>query len=374
MDFTITGGQVLGEQGLEAGDLFVVDGKIADSPSPKARVVDAAGMIVAPGMIDLHGDGFERNLSPRPGVFFDVETALIETDRQLLVNGITTAYLALTISWEPGLRSLENARSLIDAWRRLRPYFVTDLRIQLRWELAALDAVEDVETWLHLDPKPTLAFNDHFSMLIDPKRRLQRDLSKYASRAGLTVADYDQLTKRTEARFDAAPEAAERLARAAAAAGVVCFAHDEMTAEARRANREMGVTVSEFPMTAEAAQEAVDHGEVTILGSPNVVRGGSHIGALDAEPAAIAGLCGALASDYFFPAMLGAAGKLIAAGDLSAEEAWSLVSRNPAKAAHLSDRGAIMEGADADIVFVQPGSAQPVCRGVIANGRQVFST
>jgi alpha-D-ribose 1-methylphosphonate 5-triphosphate diphosphatase len=71
---------------------------------------DAGGYLVLPGIVDLHGDAFERQLMPRPGVHFAPVSALPETDRQLLANGITTAYHGVTLSWEPGLRSIEAAR------------------------------------------------------------------------------------------------------------------------------------------------------------------------------------------------------------------------------------------------------------------------
>ena len=34
--------------------------------------------------------------------------ALAAVDRQLVANGITTAFHGLTVSWEPGLRCLEH--------------------------------------------------------------------------------------------------------------------------------------------------------------------------------------------------------------------------------------------------------------------------
>ena len=38
----------------EVRDLFIIDGKIADHPAPHAEVIDATGLIVAPGLIDIH--------------------------------------------------------------------------------------------------------------------------------------------------------------------------------------------------------------------------------------------------------------------------------------------------------------------------------
>ena len=113
----ITGGQVLRGGKLEAGDVAIAGGIIADpsGPPPAARTLDARGWLVLPGIVDLHGDAFERQLQPRPGVNFPASLALADTERQLLANGITTAYHGVTLSWEPGLRGLQTWQALTDA-------------------------------------------------------------------------------------------------------------------------------------------------------------------------------------------------------------------------------------------------------------------
>lgn len=371
MNWTITSGEVVGPDGFERRDLHIVDGRFADAPGPGARRFDASGLAIAPGMVDLHGDGFERNLSPRPSVYFDMETALVETDRQLIANGITTAYLAMTISWEPGLRGIGNARRLVETLARMRPHLIADIRLQLRWEVFALDAAEAVEAWLALDPRPTLAFNDHFSLLFRERGDRARVFAEYAQRSGLTLADYEALTARTKAREGEVAAAVAHLARKAAAGGVICFAHDERDAETRRRNRALGIAVSEFPLRRAAAEEAVALGEPTVLGAPNVVRGGSHIGALDAEPAAREGLCTALASDYYYPSMFAAAARLMASGDDPAAD-WALVSANPARAAGLVDRGVIAAGALADLALFRRDGGAARIEAVFRNGAPVL--
>ncbi|MEE3100245.1 MAG: alpha-D-ribose 1-methylphosphonate 5-triphosphate diphosphatase, partial [Pseudomonadota bacterium] len=338
MNWTLRGGAPLGHGAPESGDIHLSDGRIAAAAAPGAMAFDATGLTVAPGLVDLHGDGFERNLSPRPGVLFDAEIALAETDRQLTANGITTAWLALTISWEPGLRSLDTARRLVAAWERLRPSFVCDIRLQLRWEVYALDAAAQVEAWLALEPRPALAFNDHFTGLFDPATRMAKSLDKYAARAGLTVGAYREMIAALALREAEVAPAVARLAAAAAAAGAPRLAPDEGDAASRLPNRALGIDVSEFPLSREAAEAAARAGEAVVLGAPNVVRGGSHNGALDAEPAAAEGLCTALASDYFYPAPLAAAARLLARSDLAPEAVWSLVSAGPARAMGLTDR------------------------------------
>src|ERR1700691_3808141 len=136
----ITGGAVLLESdGLQRADLNLRDGLIelgrGDGPQ-----FDASGLLVLPGIVDLHGDAFERQMQPRPGVNFPADLALAETEIQLLGNGITTAYHGVTLSWEPGLRGLEAWQALSAALHARA--WTCDMRLHLRWEAFNLDALD----------------------------------------------------------------------------------------------------------------------------------------------------------------------------------------------------------------------------------------
>ena len=49
----------------------------------------------------------------------------------------------------------------------------------------------------------------------------------------------------------------------------------------------------------ETAEDAASQGDDIVLGAPNVVRGGSHTGWIDATEMIGRGLCSVLASDYY---------------------------------------------------------------------------
>jgi alpha-D-ribose 1-methylphosphonate 5-triphosphate diphosphatase len=117
----------------------------------------------------------------------------------------------------------------------------------------------------------------------------------------------------------------------------------------------------------EAARAA---GDWVVMGSPNVVRGRSHLGWASAARLAEAGICNVLSSDYYYPAMLRAALILAGRGVLDLAAAWRLISANPAAAAGLSDRGTITAGSRADLVVVDPNVPQAVA--TIAAGRIGF--
>jgi alpha-D-ribose 1-methylphosphonate 5-triphosphate diphosphatase len=98
-----------------------------------------------------------------------------------------------------------------------------------------------------------------------------------------------------------------------------------------------------------AAREA---GDAIVLGAPNAMRGGSHLGSPGAADMISRGLCDILASDYFYPALLGAMVRLHADRVGSLPALWRLVSLNPARAMGLTDRGRIAPGQRADLLLL----------------------
>ena len=363
-DVLITGGQVLRGADFQTDDLALADGVIADT-RPSTRF-DAAGLLVLPGLVDLHGDAFERQIQPRPAVNFPMELALADSERQLLANGITTAFHGVTLSWEPGLRSPTVWRSLVDTLSA--GSWTCDMRVHLRWEafnLEALDmAIADIEAGrVHL-----LAFNDHTHAIIE-KLETASGVAKYAGRAGMKVAAFRALALQIASRAAEVPAAVERIAAAARAAGLPMASHDDDTIEARTHYAALGAEICEFPMNEQVATFARDRGDASIMGSPNVVRGGSHLGWASAAEMAERGLCSVLASDYFYPAMLQAPFVLADRGVMTLGQAWALVSTNAAQAATLADRGRLETGLRGDVVIVDPAARRPIatfCAGRLA--------
>lgn len=372
----VNGRVLLPEGGFEevsvtlAGDRIAALGGASDGAE-----IDATGLWVLPGMVDIHGDAFERQMMPRPGVHVDHAIAFMETDRQLVSNGITTAFHGITYSWEPGLRGAEQCRDVLDAIEALRPSFGCDARTHLRWETYNLDAVTEVEDWIGSGRIDLLAFNDHTPAIVERVTSPEKKkLGEYTGRTGLTEQEFVQLAQSVASHHGDVPDAISRLARVAGAAQIAQLSHDDKTAETRSWYNGLGCTVAEFPMTDEAADEAVRLDNPIVLGAPNVMRGGSHNGALNAAENVRNGRCDVLASDYYYPSMLAAAFRLERDGCCGFSEAWAKVSRNPAMAAGLTDRGEIAEGARADLLLVDPDTpAGPQVRLSVSAGRVVYS-
>ncbi|WP_043364176.1 alpha-D-ribose 1-methylphosphonate 5-triphosphate diphosphatase [Belnapia sp. F-4-1] len=348
----LTGGEVLRGGNLAAGDLALAGETIAAAPPAGARRLDATGWLVLPGLVDIHGDAHERALQPRPGIDFPPALALRDTAAQLLACGITTAFLGVTLSWEPGLRSLGMWRALMAALDEAGP-LPLDLRIHCRFEADNLDALDDALAGIAAGRIHLLGFNDHTPSILK-KLGNARELAKYAGRAGLSPDEFRELIGRVAARRAEVPAARARIAAAAAAAGIPMLSHDDATQEDRAHYRGLGARLCEFPMAEAVAADARAHGEAVVMGAPNVVRGGSHLGWASAAPLAERGLVTILASDYHWPALLEAPFAIARRGRLSLAEAWSLVSANPAAAAGLADRGALHPGMRGDVVLVDP--------------------
>jgi alpha-D-ribose 1-methylphosphonate 5-triphosphate diphosphatase len=368
MDMLIHGGNVLGCGGVfEPRDLVLAGEEIATSGGDGARL-DASGCLVVPGIVDIHGDAFERQVQPRPNVGFPLDMALAETDRQVVGNGITTMYHAVTWSWEPGLRSRAAAQAILDTLDSMKPRLAADTRFHLRHEVHNLDDEADIMALIASGRIGCIAYNDHVpEMLL--KRDRPQTLSKNAERAGLSTEDYIRLLDRMEERNDAVPASIERLAAAAREARVPQLSHDDTSADQRRRHRDMGMSIAEFPETEDAAEEAKRGADPVVFGAPNVVRGGSHCGAVNAAPMVARGIGTILASDYYYPALLHAPFRLARDGVKPLGEAWDLISRNPAVALGLTDRGVLENGKRADVLIVDarnemsPQVVATVCAG-----------
>jgi alpha-D-ribose 1-methylphosphonate 5-triphosphate diphosphatase len=377
IEIHIEGGRALLGAEISETSLSISDGKIRAVGSGSERhslALDARDLLVLPGIVDLHGDAFERQMMPRPGVDFPVDIALVDSDRQAIGNGITTVFHAATWSWEPGLRSGDNARGLLEAIEALRPRLAADTRFHLRHETYNLDAEDKIGQWISEGRIALFAFNDHMDSTVASLSKPQKR-NRMVERTGLSGEAFDRLVDRIVSRAGDVPGSVARLAAIAREAGVRMLSHDDDSPAMRQAFRAQGVEIAEFPVNEETAREAAAAGDAIVFGAPNVVRGGSHTGWTKASDMIAKGLCSVLASDYYYPAPILAAFRLAAEGVLPLPEAWNLISGAPARAAGLSDRGVIAEGRRADLILVDDAvPLRPRIIAVIAAGRLVHLT
>lgn len=352
---TFTGGQVLYPDGtLARGRLSLADGCVADHAA--GPEVDLSGYLVLPGIIDLHGDGFERHLAPRRGAMTDTSEGVLSATAEMAANGIATAVLAQFWSWEGGLRGPEFADRVFTALHEACRSAPIDTIGQLRFETHLLGDYARLPEKLAEWGVGYVVFNDHL-----PHDRLEAGrkpprLTGQALKAGRDPDRHFDLLKELHAGSNHVPAALDRLCHQLIAQGIRLGSHDDKSAGDRGAWRRRGVRISEFPETEDAALSARDNGDAIILGAPNVMRGGSHKGNASATDLIAAGLCDAIASDYHYPSPRRAAVKLARDGVLDFASAWGLVTAGPARVLGLSDRGRLEPGLRADVTILDADS------------------
>lgn len=346
----LVGGAVLRPSGLETARLSMADGVVVDAPT--GRSVDLSGYRILPGIIDVHGDGFERHMAPRRGAMKQMNEGIVAAEAEIASNGITTAVMAQFISWEGGLRSPDFADQVFNAMIATRGDVVTDLRPQLRFETHMLDLYADLPQRIADWQVGYVVFNDHLPHDRLAEGRKPPRLTGQALKAGRNPDVHFQMLLDLHARGGEVPDALDALCAQLRQQGVQIGSHDDNTGDQRTTWRARGATVAEFPETAEAADAAHGAGDLVVLGSPNVVRGGSHKGNASALDLITMGFCDAIASDYHYPSPRRAALMLAKSGVVDLAGAWALVSSGPAKVLGLTDRGTLTPGKRADIVIL----------------------
>lgn len=352
---------------LQTAEISIARGQIG---TPVGRRIDLSGFVILPGIVDIHGDGFERHLAPRRGVMAEMVEGVFTTEAELAANGITTGVMAQFWSWEGGLRAPDYAARVFDAIAQARPQVATDLIGQLRFEITMLDdyagLAEKIQTW----QVPYVVFNDHLPHERLAQGRKPPRLTGQALKAGRNPEKHFEMMLALHAGSDRIPAALDQLCQTLQAQNVRLGSHDDQSAGMRAQWRSRGVSIAEFPETLEAAQGAHTAGDGVIMGAPNAVRGSSHKGNVAALELIHAGLCDALASDYHYPSLRRAALRL--APKLGWGAAWALISSGPARLLGLQDRGTLAPGNRADLVILEAHTGRVAA--TLAGGRVSYMT
>ncbi len=370
-----TGARIVLADRVLDGSLVVRGGRIAEFSEGPSAGEDFGGDYLIPGLVELHTDHLENHYRPRPGVRWNAVAAVQAHDAQIAASGITTVFDALRVGLdEQSEMTADDMGRLADAIRasvagdRLR----ADHFIHLRCEVSAPDCHETFERFRDGGQVRIVSLMDH-----SPGQRQFASLDAYRTyyqgKLKMSDADLDAFSARrmSQSAIHAEPNRAA-ISAFCRAEGIMLASHDDATADHVARAREQGIRVAEFPTTLEAADASRHAGMSVLMGAPNIVRGGSHSGNVSARTLVEAGLLDILSSDYIPFSLLHAAFTLGEAIDgITLPEAMALVSRHPAEAAGLTDRGEIAPGKRADLVRVAVEDGVPIVRAVWREGRRV---
>ena len=378
-DLALTNARIVLDNGVLHGTLIARNGliRLVEEGSTQAPgAIDCEGDYIVPGLIELHTDNLEKHLMPRAGVIWPSIPAVLTHDAQIVAAGITTVFDALSVGdlEEESVR-IETLRSTYDAILegQASGALRADHWIHLRCELAYPRLMEALEPLMDHGSVRLLSLMDH-----TPGQRQYRDLQqyrKYYSKNHMTWTEdefADVAKRRTEQQATYSAKHESAVLTMSHGRNMILASHDDTDAQQVDHARRIGVTISEFPTTQEAADAAHAHGLTTVMGAPNVVRGGSHSGNVAALELAHSDRLDMLSSDYVPASLLHGAFLLHTQAGWSMPRAMATVSKNPAKALGFSDRGQLKPGMRADVVRMRNMDGLPVVRNVWVNGQRSF--
>ncbi|HDX8764096.1 TPA: alpha-D-ribose 1-methylphosphonate 5-triphosphate diphosphatase [Klebsiella michiganensis] len=362
------------------GSLEVQDGRIsafAESQSRLAEAIDGEGGWLLPGLIELHTDNLDKFFTPRPKVDWPAHSAMSSHDALMVASGITTVLDAVAIGdVRDGGDRLENLEKMINAVEETQKRGLNraEHRLHLRCELPHHTTLPLFEKLVGREPVSMVSLMDH-----SPGQRQYADRSKYRDyyqgKYHLTNEEMDKFEEEQMALAAAWSQPnRQRIAAICREGNIALASHDDATCEHVLESRQLGSVIAEFPTTIAAAQASRQHGMNVLMGAPNIVRGGSHSGNVAAHHLAASGLLDILSSDYYPASLLDAAFRIAddEGNAFTLAQAIRLVSKNPAQALGLHDRGAIAEGKRADLVLARRHGEHIHIDHVWRQGKRVF--
>jgi alpha-D-ribose 1-methylphosphonate 5-triphosphate diphosphatase len=371
----IENARIVTPKAVVEGSVRISDGRIEAIESERSQAhaehrVDAGGNLLLPGLVDLHGDDIEHHLYPRNGAQIDARRALATSDRMTLAAGITTKFHAIAFEDTPEKnRSLDRAIDLTEAIGSEESLLV-DHRVHARCEVTERERVRAVGALLDRGTVDLVSVMAHIPG--KGQFRTQEQFLTWQRNANdMTTEKAEQLLEeRMGLGDDTIARRIDWIVNTAQEAGVVVASHDDDHPEEVERLYEQGITISEYPITLEAARRAHELGMTTVMGAPNFVRGESLFGNLRSATAIEEGVTDTLCVDYHPPSLL-AAPFVDTGGSLPNRVAR--VTRNPADAVGLTNRGRIETGARADLIVVDPDPV-PTVQCAFVNGSEIYRT
>jgi len=368
------------ENEVVSGSLEMRGGRIAsfsDSGSQQPGALDGGNAFLLPGLVELHTDNLDKFFTPRPKVDWPAHSAMSSHDALMVASGITTVLDAIGVGdVRDGGHRLENLSKMITAIQDSNRMGINraDHQLHLRCELPHHTTLPLFEALMSTPELSLVSLMDH-----SPGQRQYASLEMYRTYyQGKYQLNDEQMDQFEREQLALAAEFStpnrNAIAGLCQARGIPVASHDDATAAHVAESHAVGSAIAEFPTTLEAARASRDCGMRVLMGAPNIVRGGSHSGNVAAWQLASHGLLDILSSDYYPASLLDAVFRLVAdeRNALTLPQAAALVTRNPAQAIGLHDRGTIAEGLRADLVLAHTDHGHVHIRHVWSQGRLVF--
>ena len=362
---------------IDGGGIAVKNGIIAQvsgSPIhddlPGFENLDAKGLILMPGIIDIHTDAMDYEINPRTSADFPIDVAFSELEKKLCGAGITTVYHSIHLGYRDAEFNLCSKYSRLQVFENVyaeaRKHTMINNKIHLRYEISGK---EDYDLCFELIEKGYISL---FSFMDHTPGQGQYPLDKYllaARRRGVSEQEAMQELEMKRARPSISKEQIKALACFLKDRNIPIASHDDDSVEKVNENHEMGISICEFPINMETARRATELNMSVTGGASNVLRGGSTGGNLHARDAIAEGVMDTICSDYYPPAILHSIFMLGEHHVLPLNQAINLATLNAARAVNMhQSTGSIEAGKDADMILIDYSNNFPTVIKTIVSG------
>lgn len=366
---------------IENGCVLIKDGKICDigdgtdNRAKGSTIIDAQGMWLLPGIIDIHNDAIEKEIEPRPDAFLPLEIAMFSLENRLFTHGVTSIYHSLSfINGVSGVRKHGKIISNVEGINRLKKSGLIRHFIHARYEITEKDFCQVLIELMEKGNIQLLSFMDHTPGQGQYKKievfEEYTEKSNNIAREEVKKIVKDRIEKSKDKQI---LEFMNLVAQKAKQLNIPIASHDDDSPDKVRFMKNKGVTISEFPINIESAQAAVKEGQHVVIGAPNIIRGFSNSGNMRAIDAVQGGSADILCSDYAPASILHAIYILHYKYGIKINEAVKMASVNAAKAVGVDeDLGSIELGKQADLILVREMGGIPFVEQMLVGGKSVF--
>lgn len=335
------------------GSLVVEDGLIVEILEGKGfpEGLDLHGQYLSPGIIDIHTDYLEKELTPRPDTHFPIELAFHLMDFRAIGCGVTTVLGAARISGDTGgaLGSWHgDGLAIVAHYAKLSQTALGRHYVHVRWDPNFEPCDPAIERLAELRPIiGNLVYNESIPGERQYRNTFEDQVRRSAVMKGVSFEEAMAwyLDRAAKAR------AINNRSKVQSKFGgdIPLGSHDDTTVEHVIEAHAFGCQLAEMPVTMEAAEKAHELDMLVCMGAPNYYRGGSHCGNLSCRAATERGVVDILCSDYHFPSLLGSAVLMIQSG-IAPHDALRLMTLNAARHLQLDGQlGSIEVGKIADL-------------------------
>lgn len=363
---------------IVSGTVVIKNGNIESIEHGNTEVseaIDWEGDYLIPGLVELHTDNMEKYFSPRPSVTWPKHSAIMAHDVQMAGSGITTVFDAVSIGYE--IFKSDRSKILKDIIQSMNDFsekslFKADHFLHLRCELSCSETSKEFDQYSANPLLKLVSLMDHA-----PGQRqfakVEKYIEYYTKKYNYNAEEMDNFIEKHQAASQQwSGQHREYIAGLCQQLDIPMASHDDATKEHVSEAIGYEVSIAEFPTTLEAAKESHENELQVLMGAPNLMRGGSHSGNVAASDLADNKYLDIISSDYYPGSLLESAFVLADLNnDYSLPDAINCISRNPAKAVGLEDRGSIEIGKKADLIRVSDVQHFPQIKEVWKEGNRV---